>query len=499
MTKDQLGNTSERGADMKPNAKSSVLQLSGINRALGRVVEIPDPDDESPSVQDLFSDSFHSLYGSGGFLDEVPEDRPINRMLLEWAQTTPSWSKMIGNTSGSIVSSALTTLVLGNSLLSDEAFAEAMAIQEKLEETLEEQQQFQQDADEAGEEGDEEGAAQAQAKADEAGEKAEAISEQLQKATEEMPENPFGKGVMAGAVSEAGEKAEQVADALGGFGLEDGTDDSSINANEAIEFAERFTDKIQQIAKLAGRFRGLATNTRENRQSDDVVPIDADFVRDPSRMFVGQLAQISPHAHKALRALQIARLDSHGLPGWDVDADGDSYGPFVALIDESGSMGGQPEILAKAVSYGLAQAARKDMRPYHLVGFSSHERHLHSVSSEDGWQEHMKFFEMFPAHGTNIGMALQYGLGKIEEMGKAGHSADLVLVTDGQGYLHQDDLDLVNLVKDRTGLRLLLVAIGYSVRENTMLHSIADKIIHVSDLYGDNADRLTEELAGWVR
>lgn len=486
---------------MKPKAKSSVLELSGINRALGRVVDIPSPEGEdSQSIRDLFSDSFHSLYGSLGFKEETPGDRPINRMLLEWAESTPSWPKMISNTAGSIVASALSTLVLGNTLLSDEAFASALAIQEQLEEALEEQQEQQQAADEASEEGDEEAAAEAQAKADEAGEKAEGLSEKLEAAAESMPENPFGKGAMSEAVKDAADKSEEVADVMNGFGLEDGADGQRINADEVEEFVNKFSDKIQMIAKLAGRFRGLATSTRENKQSDDAVPVDVSYVRDPSKMFIGELAKLSPHAHPVFRALQVARLDSHGLPGWDIDSDGDSYGPFVALIDESGSMGGMPEIYAKGVAYGLAQAARNDDRPYHLVGFSSHDRHLHSVSDVDGWGDHMDFFQQFAGHGTNIGGAIELGLNKIEEMGKVGKSADLVLVSDGQGYVGEETLERLRVEKAERGLRFLIVAIGYtSPYRDDPLEELADRKIEIESIVGDDADALAEELADWMR
>lgn len=103
-------------------------------------------------------------------------------------------------------------------------------------------------------------------------------------------------------------------------------------------------------------------------------------------------------------------------------------GAVILCVDTSGSMSGEPEITAKALTLFIASRARREARACYLINFSS------DIKCEDlssgGWGARLNGFL---AHsfggGTDVGKALEKG---VEMMSKDEfRQSDLLVISDG--------------------------------------------------------------------
>ncbi len=103
-------------------------------------------------------------------------------------------------------------------------------------------------------------------------------------------------------------------------------------------------------------------------------------------------------------------------------------GPIIICVDTSGSMNGQPEIVAKALTLMLAARARKEKRACFLINFSSSVDTM-DLSNSKGITLLNNFLEMSFGGGTDVDIALKEGL---KQMDKNNYKkADLIAISDG--------------------------------------------------------------------
>lgn len=103
-------------------------------------------------------------------------------------------------------------------------------------------------------------------------------------------------------------------------------------------------------------------------------------------------------------------------------------GPIIICVDTSGSMNGNPEIVAKALTLMLAARARKEKRACFLINFSSSVDTM-DLSNSKGITLLNNFLEMSFGGGTDVDIALKEGL---KQMDKNNYKkADLIAISDG--------------------------------------------------------------------
>lgn len=110
-------------------------------------------------------------------------------------------------------------------------------------------------------------------------------------------------------------------------------------------------------------------------------------------------------------------------------------GAIILCVDTSGSMSGEPEMAAKALTLFMASRARRKNRACYLINFSS------DIKCEDlskqGWGERLNsFLRLSFGGGTDVGKALEKG---VEMMSKDEfEKSDLLVISDGDfGELSQ--------------------------------------------------------------
>lgn len=119
-------------------------------------------------------------------------------------------------------------------------------------------------------------------------------------------------------------------------------------------------------------------------------------------------------------------------------------GPIIICVDTSGSMNGQPEIVAKALTLMLAARARKEKRACFLINFSSSVDTM-DLSNSKGITLLNKFLEMSFGGGTDVCIALKEGLKQMEQNNYK--KSDLIAISDG-GFV-MNNIEIQNKIKQK--------------------------------------------------
>ena len=107
---------------------------------------------------------------------------------------------------------------------------------------------------------------------------------------------------------------------------------------------------------------------------------------------------------------------------------GETQGPIVLCLDTSGSMRGEPEQLAKALSLALLRLALKQKRACYIVLFSTKIKILNLEKIQENLNHLLNFLALSFYGGTDLQPALSQSL-EILEQG-AYRAADVLVVSD---------------------------------------------------------------------
>lgn len=236
----------------------------------------------------------------------------------------------------------------------------------------------------------------------------------------------------------------------------------------------RASHRLRQIAKLAGRFRRIASGKRRSRVrhgADEIV--DVEQGAELGRLLPLELAMLVHPATKRLAMRNLLERTSMQYRLEGTEAQG--VGPIVVAIDKSGSMEGDRDIWATAVALALLDVAQAEKRPFALLCFDAHVKHEAIVMVGDALPEAALFV---PAEGgTDIDRVVRRGLDIIEQYPGALRKADIVVVTDGAS--NADDAAELRARAAKLGVSVLGVAIDV---EPSALSPWADMIVAARDM-----------------
>jgi uncharacterized protein with von Willebrand factor type A (vWA) domain len=150
-------------------------------------------------------------------------------------------------------------------------------------------------------------------------------------------------------------------------------------------------------------------------------------------------------------------------------------GPLVVLLDKSGSMDGDKDIWATAVSLALLEVAQRQRRTFALLAFESMVRDEQIVGPGDALPEQALFTAT--GGGTEIGLALRRGLELIAEHPGVLKKADVVLVTDGMSETFAAE----KLREQARSMGVTILGVGINVASEA-LAAWADQAVSVDRL-----------------
>lgn len=204
---------------------------------------------------------------------------------------------------------------------------------------------------------------------------------------------------------------------------------------------------------------------RLSQDIENVIPSELALLADPETSILFDLKFIES---------QLMTFDMVGLQQQEIEieieeeqlcSDEGDQGPMILCIDTSGSMHGQPETIAKAVSLFLATKAREKDRPCYLINFSTEISTL-DLSGKDGLASLMSFFSNSFWGGTDIAPALRHTL---EVMTKDEYKkADVLVVSDFiMGSMPADILKGIEAQRDE-GSQFYSLVVGSCFMDNRL-------------------------------
>lgn len=216
----------------------------------------------------------------------------------------------------------------------------------------------------------------------------------------------------------------------------------------------RESSRLRQIAKLAGRFKRIASAKRRSRVkhgADEVVEIETGDSLD--RLLPLELSLLVHPSTKvlAMRNLLERSCLQYRLEGTETLG----KGPLVCAVDKSGSMDGPKDVWATAVALALLDVAQSEGRPFALLCFDGRIKHESVVMPGDALPE--AALMVLPDGGTEVDGVVRRGLEIIEQHPGALRKADIVLVTDGAS--NADDAAELRARAAKLGVSVLGVAI----------------------------------------
>jgi uncharacterized protein with von Willebrand factor type A (vWA) domain len=148
-------------------------------------------------------------------------------------------------------------------------------------------------------------------------------------------------------------------------------------------------------------------------------------------------------------------MDGGGLYG---EGAGDRRGPVIACVDTSGSMEGQPELLAKAFVLALARKLRNRALHLLLFGGPSQTTELRLGRGREGLRAFLTFLGRAFRAGTDFDTPLRRAVELLDERDLS--AADVLVITDGLGRASADVVRAVNSARARRGVRVWSVLVG---------------------------------------
>jgi uncharacterized protein with von Willebrand factor type A (vWA) domain len=156
----------------------------------------------------------------------------------------------------------------------------------------------------------------------------------------------------------------------------------------------------------------------------------------------------------------------------------EKQGPIILCVDTSGSMSGEPEYIAKAITLYIATIAKKEKRDCFLINFSTSITTF-ELSGKKGVKDLVEFLKLSFYGGTDVAPALNYATKLMKDKYK---KADLLVISDF--VMNNLDSKTINNIKEarKNKNRFYSLVIGNYGRSNL---EYFDKVWIFNSIYGD--------------
>lgn len=478
----------------KATGEIQTIALNPFQRALGRMITIDIHADKDPGQanRDLAGDVFWNLYQSNPeFIDPVPEERKLNRGLVDYMSQSPTWESNHQATSGSMFESALTAGFMYQHLTQDDTIKKILDKQREAEEARKQAEAQQAAADALRQAGNDQKANDAQKGADQSKAKADGLSQAAQKQLDKLTQSPKGEAIRAAINQASKDDTEKTTAMMTGWGMEpDAVTPSNMEEiTRQLKEIQQQGNAIEEITKLMGRVKGIAVSVRKSKIIPSGTILEGGSTRNLLNIFSSEKALLRPDVNPLVRAQAVGDYADHGLLGMIEGQSEIKEGDLVIAVDESGSMDGPRYIRAKAIALGIAQAAAENDQEYHIFSFSSGVGG--EVKSSQSWMEHIGWAAHRLNGGTNFSKALDRAADIIEAL-KVPERADILFITDGEAGVDDKVKRRIQELKEAFGTRLVVLAVEVN-HQYTDLPNLSTKVIDISD--NSNLDSVAGELA----
>ena len=270
-------------------------------------------------------------------------------------------------------------------------------------------------------------------------------------------------------------------------GLEAGSKGASASLKEVGTYQEAFKaiknrPALKRITELAGRLKRLA----DSKAKSVVKPAMGELYGveqgdDLSRLLPEELAQLR-HRNKFVRLMALEQLaEKRSLQYSTRGRETLSKGPAILLVDESGSMDGERDNWAKAVTIAfLSIAVGKQKRTAYVIGYNAWVTHKEKYVGKLVAEDIINLVRYRCDGGTSFNPPVQEAI-KIIEQDTTMKDADVLIITDGAGPLnYTKQMKILTATK---GVKWIIVGVHTSVsRLQRVFGSVTQEIYQVTNL-----------------
>jgi len=228
----------------------------------------------------------------------------------------------------------------------------------------------------------------------------------------------------------------------------------------------RRNKELQRIIDLMGKLDvEYGGASREARSFETSEAYDLGTSKDVQHVLPMELLKLKVPILRTLFFSQMTegQLLTYRLRGldWTNEPEPERKGPVIALIDASGSMSGEPELIAKAFILMLARRMEREGRDIKIILFAADDWKL-ELNLADKKKAAKSLLDTIIRHfegNTDFNSALRTGLETLDA--KVYRGADVLFFTDGESKV--TDETLVREWKDlkkRTGSRIFTLIVG---------------------------------------
>ena len=324
-------------------------------------------------------------------------------------------------------------------------------------------------------------------------EEAKAKLEEAKKNFKESMEKSEVKRVMERAVGRVRDTVKESSEFIENWGL--GASDSFQKKpyHEKMELIERLRNnsKLQQIAKLAGKYKRMMLQRQYEKVKKGVDEVYSIIPgQDLSRLLPSELMKLQNELTE--KQFMIDYLEGRTLQYDLRGKEKKCKGAIVCCIDESGSMNGLPEIWAKAVALTLLEIAKAQKRNFFCIHFDANPKdRLHTnIFLKDHYGDVDQIIDMaeyFTGGDTLFEPPLELAKDQIM-MDKEFSKADIIFVTDGESVVTDSFLTDYLIWKKEKKVSIFSILIDSYCNNPVVLKSFSDEVRKVSDLKDDADD-----------
>lgn len=242
--------------------------------------------------------------------------------------------------------------------------------------------------------------------------------------------------------------------------------------------SEHFRQVMDIVRRTAAHFGRLRTAWMEAKTK---IPSDAFLVKGVK--VARQIRSLLPQellllADPDLELLFLLKYLQQRLLVYDVERPiRQQRGDVVVCVDESGSMLGEPVLIAKAFAFLLRQMLDQEGRRCTILSFSYQDEDTVVVPYDAPASQVAEWLARAIAGGTSFDTALRRAMEIARDQSL--RSPDIVILSDGEDTVGDSVRAQVLQFKRDTGARLFFLHFG---RQPSGLWQVADHILHIEDI-----------------
>ncbi|MCE5269165.1 MAG: hypothetical protein LLG00_14915, partial [Planctomycetaceae bacterium] len=316
-----------------------------------------------------------------------------------------------------------------------------------------------------------------------------------EKARDEMRKDMTALGAAAKALEGASKEVDDLREAQRSLGGDGAMDGQRVPASELKARFDRIKEsrQLRRIMELAGRYRRMAQAKQRQKVlhgQDDVVGVE--LGNDLGRLCPSELAAIGDEDLEldAMRRYLERGLMQRSFQGIEPKA----RGPIVVVVDESGSMNGDPIAMAKAFALAMAWVARHQGRWICLVGFSGRCKPNVLAMPPGRWNQvaMLDWLEHFYSGGSDRDVPLVELPEVWTTLGCPAGDTDIIQITDAYCRVPREMQREFCDWKRTTKAKYYTIVLGHD--EPGDLREVSDRIWSLGDLSLEN-DAIQELMA----